>query len=124
MKNAIQNGFLAIVLSFALSCGRSESAREVEGRASRVTAQTKQTKQSRSTAASNTDQKKQKTAPVAFSHKAGFYDAPVELTLSCEDRSAEIRFTTNGSAPSASKGTVYSKPILIQATTVVRAAAF
>jgi CotH protein/chitobiase/beta-hexosaminidase-like protein len=121
MKNPFQNGLLAMVLAFAVSCGRSESAKEAEEGAPQVTAQIGRTKQPRSTAAG---QKKQKTAPAVFSHKAGFYDAPFELTLSCEDPSAEIRYTTNGSAPSASKGTVYSKPIPVRATTVVRAAAF
>lgn len=65
-----------------------------------------------------------KAAPVEFSHKRGFYHAPFALTLSCPDGTAEIRFTTDGSAPSPNHGLVYTAPIPIQETAVVRAAAF
>ncbi len=54
----------------------------------------------------------------------GFYDDDFELSLSTETEGAQIRYTTNGAAPTVSYGTVYSGPITIDGTTVLRAAAF
>ena len=54
----------------------------------------------------------------------GFYDAPFLVGLSSSDSALAIRYTTNGSPPTASTGTIYSSPIPIKSTTILRAAAF
>ncbi len=65
-----------------------------------------------------------KVADTQFSHVRGFYTSPFNLTISSLTSGAEIRYTTDGSTPTASNGTVYTTPIAISATTVIRAAAF
>ncbi|MEW6158718.1 MAG: lamin tail domain-containing protein, partial [Verrucomicrobiota bacterium] len=59
-----------------------------------------------------------------FSHDRGFYDAPFDLTITTATTNAVIRYTTNGLLPTATTGFVYSGPIRISGTTVLRAAAF
>ncbi|MFV2069642.1 MAG: chitobiase/beta-hexosaminidase C-terminal domain-containing protein, partial [Pirellulales bacterium] len=54
----------------------------------------------------------------------GFFDAPFTVELSTSDEGATIRYTTDGSRPSESNGTVYSGPIPISGTTTLRSAAF
>jgi len=63
-------------------------------------------------------------APVEFSHERGFYSAPFQVTLSTRTAGAKIFFTTNGAAPTESAGELYERPIAINATTILRAAAF
>lgn len=53
----------------------------------------------------------------------GFYPGVQTVTITCSDPSATIRYTTNGANPT-STSTVYSGPINISTTTVLRAAAF
>lgn len=53
----------------------------------------------------------------------GFYAAAQNVTLTCSDPTAEIRYTTNGSVPTAAS-TLYTGPINVATTTVIRAAAF
>lgn len=55
---------------------------------------------------------------VAFSQRGGFYEHPLELRL--EAAAGKIIYTLNGSEPVVSSS-VYSKPIRIQKTQVVRA---
>ena len=59
-----------------------------------------------------------------FSVDRGFYDTPFSLAITTATTSATIIYTTNGSTPSLSNGFVYSSPITINGTTVIRAAAF
>jgi hypothetical protein len=59
-----------------------------------------------------------------FSVDRGFYDTPFSLSITTATASATIIYTTNGSTPSLSNGFVYSGPITINGTTVLRAAAF
>ncbi len=59
-----------------------------------------------------------------FSHPRGRYSAPFNLTITSATPGTTIRYTLNGTAPTASSGTVYTGPIPISATTSVRAAAF
>jgi hypothetical protein len=59
-----------------------------------------------------------------FSHKRGFYTAPFSLSITCATPGVTIRYTTNGSAPTVSSGLIYSTPVPISRTTVVRAAAY
>ncbi|MDG2123583.1 MAG: CotH kinase family protein, partial [Verrucomicrobiales bacterium] len=50
---------------------------------------------------------------VAFSHPRGFYDSEFQLTLSATSAGSTIRYTTDGSIPTATHGTVYNTPITI-----------
>lgn len=61
---------------------------------------------------------------VRVSPSRGFYDAPISVTLSCPTPDVVIRYTTNGSPPSATNGVIYSAPITIQRTTPIRVGAF
>ncbi len=63
------------------------------------------------------------SAPPHFSAGRGFYDQSFNLHLSAEPGTT-IRYTTDGSEPTASTGTAYAGPIAISATTTLRAAAF
>ena len=55
---------------------------------------------------------------------SGFVDAPFDVSISTETPDAVIRYTTNGSAPTATTGVRYTGPIRIDTPTVFRAAAF
>ena len=63
-------------------------------------------------------------SPVSFSAERGFYDVPFNLELSTTTPGASIHFTTDGSEPTQTHGTVYTGPISIDVTTAVRAMAF
>jgi hypothetical protein len=56
-----------------------------------------------------------------FSQKHGFYSSPFNLEITTETATASIHYTTNGTAPSAARGTLYTGPIPINGTTVIRA---
>jgi len=58
-----------------------------------------------------------------FSLAPGFYTGTQTVTITCSDPTASIRYTINGANP-ATTSTLYSGPITIAATTVLRAAAF
>jgi hypothetical protein len=60
---------------------------------------------------------------VWFSHERGYYDTGFQLELSTAMDDAQIRYTTDGSRPSITHGTVYTGPINISQTTTVRAIA-
>jgi hypothetical protein len=62
--------------------------------------------------------------PPVFNVPRGFKEQPFDLTLFCATDAAEIRYTTNGSAPSLTNGLIYSVPIRIARTGVIRAAGF
>ncbi|MBI3502972.1 MAG: CotH kinase family protein [Bacteroidetes bacterium] len=59
----------------------------------------------------------------AMSIAPGFYAGAQSITLSTPDPNITIRYTTNGSTPTAAS-TAYSSPINISTTTVLRAKAF
>jgi hypothetical protein len=59
-----------------------------------------------------------------FSVWRGFFQMSFDLTLSCPTPGAIIRYTTNGSAPTAISGLIYSNPISVTHTMPIRAAAF
>ena len=65
-----------------------------------------------------------KVKDTQFSHARGFYDQPFNLVITTETAGATIRYTTGGLPPTATTGTVYTGPIAIAGTTVLRAAAF
>lgn len=56
-------------------------------------------------------------APLIFSHERGFYDGPFELALYHDDPDAEIRVSLDGGVPE----TLYTGPIRVDGTSVVRA---
>jgi hypothetical protein len=72
--------------------------------------------------AANASARKEYALKPDFSHQAGFYDAPFSLTLSAEPGLA-IRYTTNGAEPTTNSP-LYSSPIDVSQTTVVKARAY
>lgn len=65
-----------------------------------------------------------RVADTSFSTKRGIQSAPFNLTITTVTPGAQIRYTLDGSRPTAATGLVYSTPIPVNTTTVVRAAAF
>ncbi len=59
-----------------------------------------------------------------FSVKRGFFTQPFQVEITTATEGAAIRYTTDGSVPSAEHGNDYAGPITIDATTTLRAAAF
>jgi hypothetical protein len=62
--------------------------------------------------------------PVHFSVERGFFNASFNLVLSTLTHAASMRYTLDGSLPTAESGLLYSGPITVSNTTPVRAAAF
>lgn len=63
-------------------------------------------------------------ADTVFSHQRGRYSAAFNLVIDCATPDATIRYTTDGSLPTLNKGNIYTGPINVNSTRVVRAAAF
>ena len=61
--------------------------------------------------------------PPSFSQARGFYDTAFSLALT-SDAGTQIRYTVEASAPEATTGTLYTDPIPISTTSVVRAIAY
>lgn len=61
---------------------------------------------------------------VNFTPKRGFYYAPFALTMANDTPGAQIRYTLDGSKPTATSGSVYTVPIVVDKTSVIRAGAF
>ncbi len=59
-----------------------------------------------------------------FSVERGLFDAPFNLLLTATLPGATIRYTTDGTEPTAATGTVYTGPLAITNTTTLRAATF
>ncbi len=59
-----------------------------------------------------------------FSTDSGLLEALTTVSLSTMTPGAEIRYTTNGTAPEAYSGLLYSGPITVDRTLTLRAAAF
>lgn len=59
-----------------------------------------------------------------FSHTRGFYETPFSLAITSATPGVTIRYTTNGTAPTATTGLTYTGPIPVAGTKVVRAAAY
>jgi len=58
-----------------------------------------------------------------FNLQAGYYAVPISVELTSPETDVEIRYTTNGNDPVVGS-TLYTGPINLSATTVIRAAAF
>mgnify|MGYP000353664977 CR=1 FL=1 len=63
------------------------------------------------------------TPTPVFNLQAGFYPAAQSITITCPDPTATIRYTLDGSDPLATSP-IYSAPLPIATTKVLRAAAF
>lgn len=63
-------------------------------------------------------------ASPVFSHERGLYDTGIDVLILSATPGAVIRYTTNRTDPGPTRGTVYSGPIPIAGTTVLKAAAF
>jgi len=63
-------------------------------------------------------------ADTKFSHNRGFYSSPFQLEITTATVGATIRYTLDGTAPSETHGAVYTAPIAISSTTIVRAMAY
>ena len=59
--------------------------------------------------------------PPVFNQKHGFYDSSFNLELSCGVQNAEIYYTTDGSTPDALSSILYTAPIAISTTSIIRA---
>ena len=62
-------------------------------------------------------------ADTKFSIDRGFFDAAFDLAITSATAGAEIRYTLDGTTPSPTQGLIYTTPIPINSTTVVRAMA-
>lgn len=71
-----------------------------------------------------------KVADTVFTPARGFYPnatvpaVPFPVTITTSTAGASIRYTTDGSEPSATNGTLYTGPVTITQTTVLRAIAY
>ena len=63
-------------------------------------------------------------AAPTFSPVAGTYASAQSVTISTTTAGASIRYTTDGSTPSSTVGTVYSGPIAVSASTTLKAIAY
>jgi hypothetical protein len=61
---------------------------------------------------------------VRFSHEAGFYEAPIQLSLDAVTEGTTLRYTLDGTEPTATRGQQYTGPLTIDRTTTLRARAF
>jgi hypothetical protein len=66
----------------------------------------------------------ERSAKLTFDVEHGLFTKPFTLTISSEDASVAIYYTTNGSPPSLESANRYTKPIVIPTTTILRSAAF
>ncbi|NIP92536.1 MAG: hypothetical protein GWO24_03330, partial [Akkermansiaceae bacterium] len=63
-------------------------------------------------------------ADTAFSVDRGFYQEPFPVAITSATPDARIYYTTDGTEPSPTNGTLYAEPVEIATTTTLRAAAF
>lgn len=73
--------------------------------------------------ATNTSPKLEYATRPSFSVNAGFYPGSQSVTITSPDAGVSIYYTTNGSVPTTSS-TLYSGPVNISSTSVLRARAF
>ena len=64
------------------------------------------------------------TADPIFSPAAGTYTSAQNVTITSDTSGASIRYTTDGSTPSETAGTIYSGPVRISSTTTLNAIAY
>ena len=66
----------------------------------------------------------QTAAAPTFDPPAGIYSSPINVTISSITPGVTIRYTTDGSTPSETVGTIYTTPVYIDATTTLKAVAY
>lgn len=59
-----------------------------------------------------------------FNVQEGTYCGAIDVTLTCETPDASIYYTTDGTEPSNTNGTLYTNPVHIATTTTLRAVAY
>ena len=74
--------------------------------------------------ASNSSNVTEFVADTQFSVDRGFYDEPFTVEITSDTPEATIRYTLDGTAPSATRGTLYTSAIRIDKTTTLRAIAY
>lgn len=72
----------------------------------------------------NTDVVTGFAGPVFASQTRGYYREPFDVSLSTTTPEGIIRYTTDGSEPSEKNGQLYEKPIRVERSSTLRAAAF
>jgi hypothetical protein len=63
----------------------------------------------------------QALSPPVFSYQRGFYQEPFAVVMISKETDAQVYYTTDGSEPGEDNGFLYSTPIEITTTTVLRA---
>jgi hypothetical protein len=63
-------------------------------------------------------------ADTKFLPRRGVFSGPQMVAITCETPGAVIRYTRNGTVPTETTGTLYSGPVAVSTSTVIRAAAF
>lgn len=63
-------------------------------------------------------------ADTKWSVRRGFYSSPFTVAITCSTEGATIKYTTDCSSPGETNGTVYSGPITVSGTTIIRAMAY
>jgi hypothetical protein len=63
-------------------------------------------------------------ADTSFSVDRGVYEQGFDVEITCATEEATIRYTLDGSEPTATRGTIYAGPLSVNGTTTLRAAAF
>ncbi len=66
----------------------------------------------------------QNAATPTFNPPAGVFSQPINVTISTTTPSATIRYTTDGSNPTTTVGTIYTTPVHLTATTTLKAIAY
>jgi len=61
---------------------------------------------------------------LSFNYERGYYDTPFQLIIACNDPGATIKYTTNLSKPGINSGNIYSAPITINKTTILKVVAY
>jgi len=64
------------------------------------------------------------TDEISFSQVHGFYDEAFEVEIGAKTEGTSIRYTLDGSEPTADTGFAYTQPVVIDSTTTLRARAF
>ena len=65
-----------------------------------------------------------RVAAPTFSPPAGTYSGTQSVTISSATSGASIRYTTDGSSPTSTSGTLYAGPVSVPSTTTLRAIAY
>ncbi len=62
--------------------------------------------------------------PLIFSHKHGYYSAAILLAITSPTLGTSIRYTLDGSTPTTTHGSLYTRPFIVSKTSTVRAIGF